>query len=207
MPRREECPSYFDSEPHALALLRAKEAETDLIRAGVLPALRGFNEQFWGKAGVLFPITTVYPDTSLRYCVGYRLSFGFPWRERVDGGRFGIGREVPVTAHHTIYANLTGESSEGTRSLEFTGPPSQKAIVVTSVLGIDVAERLRGVESVEVAQMAEDTLLDEKVQLEDRVAPTANTLVDTFRDRVGVDLELIALLTRYGKSLQAAIFS
>lgn len=202
--RRTDCPSYYDREPRALALLRAREAEKDLIRAGLLPALRGFKEEFWATRGVLSPITTVYPDTSLKYCVGYKLSFGFPWSEKVDGGRFRRGREVPITAYQIISAELTGESSEGTSSLDFTQPPSQKAIIVTSVLGIDVAERLRGVESAEVAQMAEDALLDEKVQLEDRVAPTIHTLVDTFRDRMGVDVELVSLLTRYGESLKAA---
>lgn len=205
MPRTAECPSYYDKEPHALTLLRAKEVEKDLNRARVLPALRGFKDQFWGKAGVLSPITTVYPDTSLRYVVGYKLSFDFPWSAKEDTGRFGITREVPVTATHVVSAYHAGRSlAQITGSLDYSEPPSQRAIVVTSDLGINIADRLRGVESAEVAKMAKDGFLLEEVKLEDKIVPPTHTFIDSFKDRQGVDLELIELLARFGESLRVA---
>lgn len=203
--RTQECASYFDKEPHALTLLRAKEVEKDLNRARVLPALRDFKKQFWGNVGILSPITTVYPDTSLRYVVGYKLSFDFPWSGKEDNGRFGVGKEVPITATHVISAQHAGRSlAQITGSLDFAEPQSQRAIVVTSDLGINIADRLRGVESAEVARMARDGFLLEEVRLEDKIVTPTHTLIDSFRDRDGVDLELIELLARYGESLRIA---
>ena len=203
--RRQECASYFDKEPHALTLLRPREVERDLNKARVLPGLRGFKDQFWGTNGVLSPITTVYPDTTLRYVVGYRLSFDFPWTAKDDGGVFGIRREVPATATHVIRAEHIGRSlAEITGSFDFSDPPSQRAIVVSSDLGLSVADRLKGVESTGVAEMAKAAFLLEEVKLEDKIVPPTNTLIDSFRDRAGVDIELVELLTKYGERLRAA---